>query len=323
MGETGEVVIGQRRGNEIIFLNSLRYSTDAALELAISIDDPAAEPMELALSGNNGLITAPDYRNVIVLAAYQLIPETGWGLVAKKHRSEALAPLKLWRNIAIILCGICSAIVIGVGIIFSFSTARPINRLKQASERIADGNLEHKVEITRNDEIGALANSFNNMTHKLACEINDHKRAEDELAATNKELEAFCYSVSHDLRAPMRGIEGFGKILEKEYAHKLDEQGMDYMKRIRAASQRMAQLIDDLLNLSRISRSEIKLEKVDLSAMIRRMASDLQKEQPERRAEFVIEEGISVSGDINLLRIVVNNLLGNAWKFTKSILMRE
>jgi light-regulated signal transduction histidine kinase (bacteriophytochrome) len=119
------------------------------------------------------------------------------------------------------------------------------------------------------------------------------------------------------LRAPLRGIEGFGKILETEYVHKLDEQGIGYLKRIRVASQRMGQLINDLLSLSRITRREMKHEKVDLSAMVHKIASDLQKEQPQRQVEFVIEEGISVNGDANLLQIVVNNLLGNAWKFTE------
>lgn len=301
---------------EIIFLNSLRYSPDAALELTISIDDPAAEPMKRALSGNYGLIMAPDYRNVTVLAAYQFIPEIGWGLVAKMDKAEAFAPLKRLGIVALILGSVCGAATIVMGIVFSLSTAGPINRLKSATERIAKGNLKHKVDITRKDEIGALASSFNNMTRKLANEIAEHKRTENELAANNKELEAFCYSVSHDLRAPLRGIDGFSGALEEDFAHELNSQGKDYVRRIRTASQRMGQLIDDLLDLSRITRSEMKHEEVDLSAMAQKIASELQELQPERQIEFIIAEGLCVNGDTNLLQVAMDNLLNNAWKFT-------
>ena len=503
MGETGEVVIGQKKGNDIIFLNSLRYSPDAVLELTVSMDDPSAVPMEKALSGDNGLIIAPDYRNVTVLAAYQYIPELDWGLVAKMDRAEAFAPLKLLRNIALIAGGACGVIAIFGGVVFSLSAARPISKLKDATDRFAKGDMDSRVNVAGKDEVSDLARSFNNMAEeikllteslekriaertwkltranekllieinwrkqteeelrKLSCaveqspatvvitdikgnieyvnpkftqvtgytfeevkghnsrilksgkqapevykelwdtimsggewhgelhnkkkngelywefasispirntedvithfiavkediterkrmeeelqelnsflekrvaertlelkdtnfqlqaEIVKHKRTEDKLAVTNKELEAFCYSVSHDLRAPLRGIDGFGKILETEYAKKLDEQGMSHLKRIRAASQRMGQLITDLLSLSRITRKEMKQEKVDLSTMVHKIASALQKRQPERQVEFAIAEGLFVRGDINLLKIAMDNLMDNAWKFTE------
>jgi signal transduction histidine kinase len=311
MGETGEVYIVNR---DKIMITESRFIEDVILNQVVD-----TEPVRRIVEYGKGAMTGIylDYRGVPIVGASIDIPEYGWILLAEVDKAEAFAPLKLLRNIALILCGICSAVVISVGIVFSISTARPINRLKYASEKIADGDLKYRVDITSNDEIGALAGSFNNMTRKLAHEISEHERAEDELTATNKELEAFCYSVSHDLRAPLRGIDGFSKILERDYTHKLDEQGTGHIKRIRAASQRMEQLISDLLNLSRITRREMKQEKVDLSALVHKIASDLQKSQPERQAEFVIEEGISVSGDTNLLQIAVNNLLRNAWKFTE------
>ena len=137
-----------------------------------------------------------------------------------------------------------------------------------------------------------------------------------ELTAVNKELESFSYSVSHDLRAPLRGIDGFSQALLEDYPDKLDEQGKEYLQRVRSATQRMGELIDDMLNLSRVTRSEMRCETVDLSTLARTFTAELQKTQPGRQVEFVITEGLNVNGDARLLRVVLQNLLGNAWKFT-------
>ncbi len=137
-----------------------------------------------------------------------------------------------------------------------------------------------------------------------------------ELETANKELEAFSYSVSHDLAAPLRSIEGFSEILLADYAEQLDHNGKDYLQRVRAATQRMAQLINDMLNLSRVTRAEMRREAVDLSALARLVAAELQQAAPERQVEFVIAGGIAANGDARLLRVVLENLFGNAWKFT-------
>ncbi|MCS0631189.1 PAS domain S-box protein [Telluria mixta] len=137
-----------------------------------------------------------------------------------------------------------------------------------------------------------------------------------ELEAVNRELESFSYSVSHDLRAPLRSIDGFSQVLLEDYAEQLDDEGRDSLRRVRAASQRMAQLIDDLLTLSRLSRTEIRRETVDLSAIARSIAGELRALEPQREVEFVIEEGVTAHGDARLLRAVLENLLGNAWKYT-------
>ncbi|MEO5656690.1 MAG: ATP-binding protein [Nitrospiria bacterium] len=136
------------------------------------------------------------------------------------------------------------------------------------------------------------------------------------LDAANKELEAFCYSVSHDLRAPLRGIDGFSRALLEDYADRLDAEGKSYLERVRAASRRMAQLIDDLLNLSRVTRGEIHREPVDLSAIARAVAAELQAEHPQRHVDVVVADGLRTEGDPRLLKIVMDNLLGNAWKYT-------
>jgi PAS domain S-box-containing protein len=137
-----------------------------------------------------------------------------------------------------------------------------------------------------------------------------------QLQTANNELEAFCYSVSHDLRAPLRSLDGFSLALLEDYSDKLDAQGRKYLDRIRAGSQRMGQLIDDLLSLSRVSRGEVSRELVDLSKMAREVADELRATAPERDAEFVVADGLIAETDGRLLRIVLTNLFGNAWKFT-------
>ena len=137
-----------------------------------------------------------------------------------------------------------------------------------------------------------------------------------QLEAVNIELESFSYSVSHDLRAPLRGIDGFSKVLLEDFADRLGSDGQGYLNRIRAASQRMAKLIDDLLNLSSMTRAELHTEPVDLSQLVRDIADDLQRSEPGRRVSFRIAEGLIVNGDKVLLRVALDNLLGNAWKFT-------
>jgi light-regulated signal transduction histidine kinase (bacteriophytochrome) len=137
-----------------------------------------------------------------------------------------------------------------------------------------------------------------------------------ELAATNRELEAFSYSVSHDLRAPLRSISGFSQALLEDYSDRLDDDAQDMLKRVNTAGQRMAQLIDDLLNLSRVTRKEMRRESVDLSALAQGVVAELQQSQPERAVEFVIADSVVGTGDARLLRVVLENLLGNAWKFT-------
>jgi PAS domain S-box-containing protein len=162
-------------------------------------------------------------------------------------------------------------------------------------------------------------------------DITERKRAEAEvsalneserrhaaqLEAANKELEAFSYSVSHDLRAPLRSIDGFSSALMEDYGRQLDGQAKNYLGRIRAATQRMAQLIDDLLNLARVSRGEMRHEQVNLSAMAKAILTDLHNGEPQRSVECVVPEGLAAEGDPRLLRVVLDNLLGNAWKFTR------
>jgi PAS domain S-box-containing protein len=137
-----------------------------------------------------------------------------------------------------------------------------------------------------------------------------------ELEATNRELEAFSYAVSHDLRAPLRGIAGFTQAIDTQYKDRLDETGHDYLRRVMAATRRMSDLIDDLLHLSRVSRAEYDPKPVNLSVLVRESTWMLQQTEPDRQVHFEIADPVLVEGDARLLRILAENLLSNAWKFT-------
>ncbi len=138
-----------------------------------------------------------------------------------------------------------------------------------------------------------------------------------ELEAVNKELEAFSYSVSHDLRAPLRAIDGFSQVLLEDYAAVLDAEGRGYLERVRAAAQRMGLLIDDLIKLSRVTRAELLMQEVDLSEIATGIADELRAREPQRQVELSIEAGLRARGDARLLRIALENLFSNAWKFTQ------
>jgi light-regulated signal transduction histidine kinase (bacteriophytochrome) len=134
--------------------------------------------------------------------------------------------------------------------------------------------------------------------------------------AANRELEAFSYSVAHDLRAPLRGIDGFSQALLEDYTDKIDEQGRQHLNFVRESAQQMGRLIDDLLGFSRVARAELNRLPVDLSVLARNVATQLDRAEPDRQVEIVIGDGIGAEGDAPLLRIALENLLGNAWKFT-------
>jgi light-regulated signal transduction histidine kinase (bacteriophytochrome) len=142
------------------------------------------------------------------------------------------------------------------------------------------------------------------------------QKAVVDLRAVNRELESFSYSVSHDLRAPLRSIDGFSQALLEDCSDRLDDSGQDYLHRIRNATQRMGNLIDDLLNLSQVTRSEMHLEPVNLSLLASNICTELQRSQPERQVEFVVQPGLSAQGDARLLNVLLMNLLDNAWKFS-------
>lgn len=138
-----------------------------------------------------------------------------------------------------------------------------------------------------------------------------------QLESVTRELEMFSYAVSHDLRAPLRHLEGFSQALTEDYAARLNTIGNDYLERIRRSSRRMMEMLDAILELSRNSRGKMVKEHVDLSALAREVGSQLARTEPERKVDFRVAEGMAVRGDARLLKVVLEHLIGNAWKFTR------
>jgi signal transduction histidine kinase len=179
-------------------------------------------------------------------------------------------------------------------------------RVQERTAELSDANERLRQEVTERKQAEEALEQ-----HRV-----DLARSNVELTAANEELESFSYSVSHDLRAPLRTIDGFSHALLEDCADRLDDAGKTHLNRIRAATQRMGLLVDDLLNLSRFSRTKMHTQSLDISALACSVASDLLKAQPKRQIDLRIEDGLKTTADPGLLRVVLENLLSNAWKFT-------
>ncbi len=196
--------------------------------------------------------------------------------------------------------------------------ARVVGTTVELAARRKDGS-EFPIELSLAASHEGAAPAFTAVLR----DITERRRRDEELRlyaaqleTANAELDAFAYSVSHDLRAPLRSIDGFGQALLEDYGSHLDAAARGHLDRVRAASQRMAGLIDDLLGLSRVTRAELRRERVDLSALAQSVAAELQEADPKREVEFAIAPGLVVEADPHLLRLVLENLLGNARKYT-------
>lgn len=205
-----------------------------------------------------------------------------------------------------------------------YETPRLGRRIMVLNARRLAQTEKHKPAVLLAIEDDTERRNARDQLRRLNAELEDRvtertrelKTANEQLLAANRELEAFCYSVSHDLRAPLRAVDGFSQEILESHADQLDEQGRHYLNRVRAGVQRMGQLIDDLLKLSRITRVEMHRKSIDLSAMAERIVAELREQSPERHVSFTAESGLRGVGDPSMIRIVLENLLANAWKFT-------
>lgn len=264
-----------------------------------------------------------------------------WVVVTAMPEAHYLAGVRAGNSRSAMIFALALLLSLAVAAVLASTVTAPIRRISNATQALAAGELTRPLPGSPLEELDLLARAFNDMAGRLnrnfealSNEVEMRKRAEArllgfnaeleervalrtrELQDLNQELETFCYSVSHDLRAPLRGISGFTEILAKDYAAALDDKAQHYLGRVLAATDRMGELIDDLLELSRVSRDRMHRQTVDLSAIARDVLSNLANAAPDRRVEVYIEDGLSAEGDPRLLRILLENLLDNAWKFT-------
>jgi signal transduction histidine kinase len=242
--------------------------------------------------------------------AEQLIEDAGARIDATQRRVVAVTGVGLL--VMAVLTGLAAWL-------FRRDVLQPIARLELATREVAAGNWSFELDVGSADELGDMARHFDAMTRALRDSFSRLEVSNRELLGLNQELESFSYSVSHDLRSPLRSMDGFSLALLEDYGDQLDDEARDSLQRIRGASQRMGRLIDELLGLARVTRAELKIQDVDLSAIAEEIASALSKAQPERRVRWEIEPGIVVRGDRELLAIALQNLLDNAWKFTGKV----
>ena len=291
---TAEILMVRREGDEVLFLNELRHQKDTALKLRRSLQETTL-PATRAVLGQTEVAEGLDYRKVRVVATTRAIPGTPWFIVVKEDAEEIFQPFRKQATRIVLIFGLLIVLACGIAFIFHMNNQALARKEEVAKAKALNEELERRI-------------------HERTVQL---EKAVTELQASNKNLEAFSYSVSHDLRAPLRGIDGFSQALLEDYSDALDEQGQEYLRRLRAAAQRMAELIDDLLQLSRVSLSPMNFERVNLSKIANEVAGELQKADPSGEVEFTIEPGITGFGDARLLHIVLGNLMANAWKFSR------
>jgi signal transduction histidine kinase len=253
---------------------------------------------------------------------------TTWITVSMaKEDVAALAQSSTRTLISGVAAGILLAVIATV-LFADFVIRRPANRLLSMARSLAKGNLSVRIgEPYPAGEMGELMRAADRIAEHAETEhaelqmLNtrlDQRVTERtaELEAANHELEAFCYSVSHDLRSPLRHMQGFADILAADHAPVLNEEGKHCVDRIHSATDRMGALIDGLLHLSRITRADINREDVDITALCNRLLGEFQRVEPNRKVEWYVQPNMIMRGDTNLLDILLQNLLSNAWKFT-------
>lgn len=324
LGQTGDIVLATRIGKEVVVIAPLRYDPEAAFKRRIAIGSKEGTGIQKAVLGKEEVGVINDYRGKPALAVIRYIPSFRLGMVVKMDTSEVLASADKLRNILIVIGGAFLIIVVIMAFVIARSIASPIKALTRVSGIIAKGNLSARASIDAKDEIGELAESFNEMTDKLVeakTDIEQKKKEVEEqkrlLEEVNKELDSFVYTASHDLRAPLRGISSFASFLEQDYKDKLDKEGKDYLKEIREGAERMNLLIEDLLKLSRISRIKNPYEDVSINDLIDSVTKRIKFDIQEKKVDLKVRQNMPIARcDRIKMEEVFLNLINNAVKFS-------
>ena len=258
------------------------------------------------------------------------IPQTKWTISISQKKSEAFS--SIIKGSFIIIAGSIITIILAliIGYISLQKILKPLLQLSMNSQRFAAGDYTQEKIHTSYSEINNLSNNFIIMKKAIKNREDELKKHRDdlekevkirtvELASANKELESFNYSVSHDLRAPLRSLAGFAKALYDDYYNKLDEEGRDFINRIISASHKMNNLTNSILKLSRITRKELRIKKINLSSIIHKILIDIKNDKKNRNINFIIAENIIAKGDESLIEIALQNLISNAIKYTSKV----
>lgn len=263
------------------------------------------------------------------LAAHLAPPEVACGAVTLRDSSpatlciesspDAVAP-RVRDALTLIGAATLLSLILGLlaGRALSRATTAPVRRIADVVERAARENAYSLRVETPEGDLGRMSATVNELLAQIQERDVALRRRSAELEAANKDLESFAYSVSHDLRAPLGSIDGFTQALEMDYAETFDNTGREYLQWIRQGCEQMRDLIDGMLQMTRLSRADLQRQPVDLTAMAHSIADSLRQSNPKRAVRFQIRDGVRTVGDERLLRAVVENLMSNAWKFTRN-----
>ncbi len=314
LGELSEIM---RQGNRLrrsedtylvnnfnFFVTEPRFGRGYALKKAVH-----TEGVKACISGQSGVGYYNGYRGMPVIGAYQWLEDYNLALITEVDQSEGYAPI---YRLARIIAAFTLAVVLTTGFLgffFARSITKPMRQLWTGAEEIGRGNLEYRVGTAAKDEIGGLSRAFDRMARSLRHTIR-------QLKASNKELESFAYSVSHDLRAPLRAIDGYVNILEEDYQDRLDDEGRRVMGVIAGEAERMGHLIDGLLTYSRLGRTEMAPARIDMRTLADSVFHELTTEKDRERIDFRLDSVPPAIGDATLIRQVWGNLISNAIKYS-------
>ena len=302
------------------------------------LSHPAHEAVSYAVFTSiiPGLMNREMEQSLLVGQIWGGDPEAAIGSV-KVFIDESRYKTSFFRLIGI--AAVSTLLFLAFGVLAAFllaeSMTRPLLELSACASALIAGDETVRAPIETSDEIGQLADLFNKMVAAIRRRTQDLETALEELyqlnivledkvekrtgqlESANRELESFNYSASHDLRAPLTRLSGFCQAFKEEYGDRLDEQGLHYLDRIEATGEQMNSVLSAMLTLYQIQQREMAPRSIDISELVRAVAASLRQREPEREVTFVIQDGILVYGDMKLLWLALENLLGNAWKFTR------
>ncbi len=322
--ELGEILATPRSGGGVLALFDRKGAVVALVRgpqvpsSVLPVKQQDAMALQVLRSGKQvtGIDQLPG-ENLDRLAARVPLRDFGWVAGASRPLSEVMAPVR--NNLLFILLAVLAVSLLSL-LVAQFMARSIINSVavvRDGAASLAAGN-KTRVSIPEIMELGDLAHTFNHMAEQLTLHAASLEETADELRRSNQELEAFSYSVSHDLRAPLRAIDGFANALLEDHSGQLEQEGLRYLNIIRENTERMGQLIDDLLSYSRLGRKEPSFEEINMEALARAVAQDLEAAGEADQSVLQISEMPAAVGDRTLIRQALSNLLSNAFKFSST-----